>query len=289
MDVNLTIDYREKKLISLIENPQVANLELGDIVFSIVDKSANLTNYELIIERKSINDLVSSIKDNRYKEQKIRLLSYKDSAKHTVDLMYLIEGSITKLRNPKYETKMYHGSLISILFRDNIKLIFTEDLKETAEIIKRINSRLVKNKNDFNIVPLIVENNPNSSNDIKQINIIDKKQKQRGGNEYLASRVKKKKSDNISPENIAALMLTYLPGVSINISTELMRHFDNNLTNLVNYITNNENDIKSKTKYLSKLKIKTSSGKERNLGPSITNTIIEYILNNDEEKNKTNK
>ena len=71
--MNLIIDNRENDLIQLIEkldiNFEKKNLILGDISFNKDE------NELLIIERKTISDLVCSIKDGRHKEQKLRLMS----------------------------------------------------------------------------------------------------------------------------------------------------------------------------------------------------------------------
>ena len=71
--MEIIIDNREKDLIELFKNNNVThvnkNLDIGDIQFII--------NNEIIyiIERKTYDDLGASIKDGRYKEQKIRLLA----------------------------------------------------------------------------------------------------------------------------------------------------------------------------------------------------------------------
>ena len=74
----IKIDYREKKLIPIIQslnndynfniNIEVENLPIGDII--IYDKRGN---EKLIIERKTLNDLAASIRDGRYSEQSFRL------------------------------------------------------------------------------------------------------------------------------------------------------------------------------------------------------------------------
>ncbi len=65
----IIIDNREHHLINLLEDNEITiekkNLDLGDII--IIKE-----NYKILIERKTISDLCSSIKDGRYKEQKIR-------------------------------------------------------------------------------------------------------------------------------------------------------------------------------------------------------------------------
>ena len=57
------------------------NLDIGDYMFKYEDKII------LVIERKSIQDLASSIKDGRYREQKSRLLN--NYSKNNV--LFLIE------------------------------------------------------------------------------------------------------------------------------------------------------------------------------------------------------
>ena len=72
MSCFIEIDYRELKLKKEFEsNPifRFKNLDIGDILCYINDE------LKLIIERKTITDLYSSIKDGRYHEQKTRLLS----------------------------------------------------------------------------------------------------------------------------------------------------------------------------------------------------------------------
>ena len=79
MNVQIIVDSRETKLFSLLTERdldiykdnisiQKEQLELGDIHIIF-----NEITY--IYERKTVNDLLSSIKDGRYKEQKNRLLA----------------------------------------------------------------------------------------------------------------------------------------------------------------------------------------------------------------------
>lgn len=282
MSIELIIDYREDKLIKLLDEKTIeyktSNLELGDIIFKYNKNDNQLL--EIIIERKEINDLISSIKDKRYKEQKQRLLA--NIKPIETQVVYLIEGYSSKIRNPR-DIKMYQGSLLSMLFRDNIKLLHTEDLDDTADIIERLYNRLKKNIKDFigdiDFTPIQYKGgNDKDDNTIVESNIetktIDITMK---GSSYLETRVKKKKSDNITPENCSILMLTYLPGISSQLAIEILKHFDNKISVLLNYLTNKDLIENEKIKYISTLKIQTVSGKERNIGPSIARTLIEYL------------
>ena len=73
------IDNREKELKDYFKNNdniKFENLDIGDIVIKDNDKII------MMIERKTLEDLSASIKDGRYKEQKIRLKSATCSALH---------------------------------------------------------------------------------------------------------------------------------------------------------------------------------------------------------------
>ena len=77
------------------------NLPLGDMI--ICDDEG----YELIvIERKTLKDLLSSIKDGRYREQSFRLNNY---PVHNHNIIYLIEGQ-NKSNFKTYEKKMIESS-----------------------------------------------------------------------------------------------------------------------------------------------------------------------------------
>jgi len=124
-NVQLKIDTRERDLIRTIKlliknvskynhiNMAVEQLTLGDIVFFNLETSSE----KIIIERKSTSDLMSSIRDGRYEEQSYRLLG---SSHPNHDIMYLIEGSISKYvgytptpLNNKYKYNKYNKSNIS--------------------------------------------------------------------------------------------------------------------------------------------------------------------------------
>lgn len=285
------LDYREKKLITFfneklkdVNHYKTSNLDLGDIILrsSYPEQQLEQTNlsYEIIIERKEINDLVSSIKDKRYKEQKARIQAQVAANKHKTELIYLIEGSISNLRNPR-DNKMYYGSIISMLLRDNIKLIFTESIEDTCNLLHRMYSRLTTKPHEFINCAAIVNNyndtsldneHNDSQTEIKSIDIT----LQRGGS-YLNSRVKKKKSDNITPENCGTLMLTYLPGVSTHIAHQILNNYNNKISELVAYISSSDIEECDKIKKLASIKIKTITDKSRNLGPAIAKTLIQYL------------
>ena len=86
------IDNRERKVIDCISKKNIeyklTNLNIGDYIFAYNPKE---DNPKVIIERKTVDDLASSIKDGRYKEQKVRLLNEQNNGHQ---IIYIIEGNI---------------------------------------------------------------------------------------------------------------------------------------------------------------------------------------------------
>ena len=111
--MNIKLDNREKGLIKELTNYNNSNiiveqLPLGDI---IIEKN----NEEIIIiERKTLNDLVASIKDGRYKEQALRL-SNMNISNHNI--IYLIEGNLNYFTPPKNMNKeTLYSSFVSLMY-----------------------------------------------------------------------------------------------------------------------------------------------------------------------------
>ena len=103
--MKIIIDNREHLLYDKIHailfttpNPDIQisfePIPLGDILIKTDDDKT-----VLIIERKSILDLLSSIKDGRYDEQSYRLSHSDECCPHNI--IYLIEGMFSILRPPK--------------------------------------------------------------------------------------------------------------------------------------------------------------------------------------------
>ena len=136
MAVSIIIDNRESKIYSgIIERDldkysnlitiEKQQLEIGDIHIKYMDLI-------VIYERKTIKDLLSSIKDGRYKEQKARLLSFRDS--YSSNINYIIEGdSITATKNSsnqKVLTSVYDEQMqIDYIFASIVNSIDLEDEK----------------------------------------------------------------------------------------------------------------------------------------------------------------
>lgn len=145
----LLIDYREQDFINklsefcIIENEivkaikingeeisiKITNLPIAD--FIITEDIHDNTTIKLAIERKSINDLYSSIIDGRFREQKSRLL---DSLGDSNKICYLIEGSSSKIITTK-KVNMIRGSIVNLIFKHRYSVITTQNKIDTFDHI----------------------------------------------------------------------------------------------------------------------------------------------------------
>ena len=148
MTKEVLIDYRELKILKQLKNNHIkSNLDIGDIVFKENDKVI------LIIERKTISDLNSSIIDGRLREQKNRLLE-----NYPKDIiLYLIEGSNNESKF--INSKSVNGSLYNIVILDNINIWKTNNLTDTIIFLEDLIDRFYTDSTPFkerkNSTPLI--------------------------------------------------------------------------------------------------------------------------------------
>ena len=147
----IKFDNRERELITLCKrilesNPiyknievVVENLPIGDIILS------NNNIDIVIVERKSIADLSSSIKDGRYEEQSYRLNGL---SIHNHNIIYLVEGDMTKfnLFNSKklVDKKTLYSAMISLLYFKGFSLFRSMNIEESAIIICNMAHKIEK-------------------------------------------------------------------------------------------------------------------------------------------------
>jgi ERCC4-type nuclease len=242
------IDSRESKLISLfnsfydVKNSKYLlsyeSLDIGDIQIVYNNKIVH------IYERKTLADLLASIKDNRYKEQKNRLFEMNKG--NEIKINYIIEEF--KGYNNINDSSII-GSLCSLTLINDFGMFYTKDVKDTYFLIIEIINRFVKNPDKFLNE---CKNNQNSES-----NII----------------VSKKKSANITRNNMLVILLSQIPGISNKIaSTILLYH--STMSDLILKL-NEYTEVKDKVNYLSKLKFEDNS---RSIGVKTSEKIIEYLF-----------
>jgi ERCC4-type nuclease len=128
----MIIDYRERELIELIESPQIKNLPIADIWVGAFDEGDNPLPGGVLIERKSVADLVASILDGRYREQRTRLLEY--TQKTNTSPLYIIEGNLQNAQ--RIDPDVLQQWLNRLMLRYRVSVINTKDIAHTAKLCK---------------------------------------------------------------------------------------------------------------------------------------------------------
>jgi ERCC4-type nuclease len=215
--INLIIDSREQQLYNYIKERDLdkyqsdiiinsEQLELGDI-------NICFDNYKYILERKTINDLLASIKDGRYKEQKSRLLASQN------DITYIIEGDDI-LSSRQYNNQNILSSVyFHTMYRDNIKIIFTKNIQETCTFILTFCSKIIEKPEHF------------------------KKDIQQTSNDYVEClKIKSKKIDNITPDICYIMQLSQIPHISTKIAKNIQKKYST-MKELINILESTTDKI----------------------------------------------
>ena len=128
--MELIVDDRERAVIIYLDKilkVKIERITVGDYAFVYKGKVI------VIVERKSLADLASSIKDGRMENNNKLLEAQK---KHGCQILYIVEGSAypnLERRIGRMPYKCLQGKLDSLLFRHNIKIIWTKDCEHTAK------------------------------------------------------------------------------------------------------------------------------------------------------------
>ena len=280
-DYILYIDNRETALIEIFKEfeanlkkfqVEVCALKVGDILISRnmpceseSDSNSDIyKNAVLIFERKTCADLLSSINDGRYREQKSRLLSnFKKS-----QICYIIENDISASLNKyrKSGRQIVIGALVNKCFRDGLKTIKTRNIEETCDFLANICKKVVTNPEFFEVS----ETGEQSQNESLDSSI-------NKGDSYAAN-IKIAKKDNITPQRFSILSLTIIPGVSSNIASTIISHFKG-LPNLIVAISklDGEEQVKIFVKNLSDIQLEISGGKKRRVGIKIAERVYQFL------------
>uniref|UniRef100_A0A6C0I0M6 ERCC4 domain-containing protein n=1 Tax=viral metagenome TaxID=1070528 RepID=A0A6C0I0M6_9ZZZZ len=196
------IDNREhtliescKRYIESIEKKitvDVQTLPLGDAIIRKQD------NDIVCIERKTIDDLLASIKDGRYEEQSHRLSNA--SGLHIHNVLYIIEG-IFRSANDK---KLVYSTMTSLNIFKGFSIMRTDNVNETAQFLVTMCDKIGR---DFEKgkIPKYYSVSTNE-------NIVE-------GTEtsLIASYstvVKKVKKENLTTANMVEIVLCQIPGIS---------------------------------------------------------------------------
>jgi len=235
--MQLVIDSREAVLFDncrLIANElkiEKKMLALGDAEINYDDTTV------AIVERKTVNDLLSSIKDGRYREQSYRLSNlYKT-------VYYFIEGAITT-----HDHQTVYSAIFSLSALKGFSVIRTMDVKETSKFLVGLSLKCSKSSELCR---------PETTAAAAATD----------ANEYC-NVVKKIKKDNITPANFGQIVLSQIPGVSDKSATSIIKHYKT-LRNLL--------DDPNKEDVLSKLTYETEKGQTRKLSKNVVQSVNTFL------------
>jgi crossover junction endonuclease MUS81 len=289
----IKVDSREKDLqaklsfyissIPAFRNLKVIteSLPIGDVIIS-----GNNNEDILIIERKTIVDLLSSIKDGRYEEQSYRL---NGTPVHNHNIMYVIEGDVNKMnmfRDTKFEKLTLYSAIFSLNYYKGFSAIRTFTLDETALFICNCTSKLIKgvstdrkafypNKSTTSPISTIdtitetIETTDQDSDENSEQYEQSELSTNASSKEYIGL-VKKVKKENITPENIDEIMLCQIPGVSTATAISIIKKF-NNIANLIKCLEENE-------KCLSEITNTNNKGQSRKITKTSIANIVKFLL-----------
>jgi ERCC4-type nuclease len=134
--MELTIDNRESAIITYLTDQKfpfkIAQLPIGD--FLITDEGGV---HRVLWERKSYSDLVSSLKDSRFREQKHRMQNSPALIKG-----YIIEGGYPKGSLHGIKPSTIDSLLLGLTIRDSYSMIYSTGTSHTGELLMKIVTKM---------------------------------------------------------------------------------------------------------------------------------------------------
>ena len=275
-------------------------LPLGDILIR-TDGQRNV----VLIERKSFSDLLASIKDGRYEEQSYRLIHTGEYSPHNI--IYMIEGMFSQVRTPM-EKRIILSAMTSLNHFKGFTVFRTCSLNETAENIVWMAEKMEKefqrgkrsaytlsfdnklspdNLRTPTLVPssgvltIARTHDIGTSVGVRELSGEDESSHVNISNDLgvptidaqissanYCTVVKKVKKDNVTPENIAHIILCQIPGISSVTAMAIMNQYGT-FSNLIDEIRTNPASLENIVCH--------NEGKSRKISKTCIKNVIEYL------------
>ncbi|BDC19321.1 multidrug MFS transporter [Acidianus sp. HS-5] len=134
--LRIYVDDREK-------NSGIPEILKSDGVAVIIEQ-LDVADYVLAdgvaVERKSVSDLVNSVFDKRFFDQINRLTSAYENA------FLLVEGNLNRIREITERWKAINSALISIIVDYNVKVVYSSDKRDSAEVLVKLAEKFQGNE-----------------------------------------------------------------------------------------------------------------------------------------------
>jgi len=201
-------------------------LVLGDILIEHPDGRP-----ALLVERKTLADLLSSIRDSRYDEQSYRLVHA--SGFHPHNIVYVIEGVMGQLSQQKDRDLVYSASF-SLNHYKGFSVFRTATVLETAQWLWAVTTKIHRNTQQ-NKAPRYAGPGPAASEATGDA--VTGEEEEPVTDDAIAtptptltpppycSVVKKVKKDNVTPDNWGEIVLCQIPSVSAVSATAILQRY----------------------------------------------------------------
>ena len=233
--MQLILDNREQtlydKLSQSMSNIIIKPLTIGDAIIGTEETPI------VIIERKSLSDLIASIRDGRYEEQSYRLKHA--SGVHTHNIIYVIEGMFSTLRSPAEKTQVI-SAMTSLSHFKGFSVFRTSSIQETADLLNGMYNKLTKEYGKGKPPAFTKDTVKTLTKDSVKDSVKDsaEESKEECPIENYASFAKKTKCENITPENMGEIILTQIPGIHSVTARAIMSRFQGKLAVLLDELKN---------------------------------------------------
>ena len=234
--MKLVIDARETRLIELLHDHtsiSTAQLSLGDAV--LINAQDQVV---VILERKTLSDLASSISDGRYTEQSQRLL---ELGVPNHNIIYVVEGDFNQYKqHGRVNRDALRSSLVSLNYYKGFSVMRTTCVADTAAYLAGLLKKVAKGETEGRV--------PHSS-----------------GTETYSQCQSRTKSANITPATIAEHMLCQIPGINTTTARAILK--ERSFRELLDPATND----------LSESTYATEGGKSRRFSKSVLASLEQYL------------
>ena len=189
----ICLDTRERELIQRMPGVAIKALPVGDIWIG-VDTSGEVITGGIVAERKTAADLEASILDGRYREQRLRLLTY--CQQRGARPLYIIEGSLDRMQG-RFTEEVLRKFLNRLQLRYGVAVTQTDCLDDTATLCKILADQIQTDATVF-----VAQDG--------------------AAKEYTHSVSVNKRANKDDPKTFAALVLQQCPGVSATVADAVL-------------------------------------------------------------------
>ena len=194
----MLLDTREHELVQRMPSFPAKTLPVGDIWIGL--SGEEILPGGIVLERKTVADMESSMSDGRYREQRTRLQAF--ALEKGCHIAYLFEGDFSK--SQRFHTTVIWKWLVRLPFVHKIQYFQTKNIEETQIFIQTLAAKWQEDKEEFR--------------DGKTTNYTS----------TIKSHNKGEQRDD--PHNFAISVLTCCKGISAQTAESILKSCGNSLT-----------------------------------------------------------